>query len=129
MVHGIGGPFMVTEASDKGLHDEIIAAQKARAKIWSWKLILVSGLAAAGLGISLGASPTTGAPLVLCCIPIVCAYTDFLWNHLVIRCRLIGAWRRTRPGSDDLIEYERFSERLGKKGVGNLERRAIRWSM
>jgi hypothetical protein len=109
------------EGSDGELHDEIIASQNARARIWNWKLILISVLAAAGLGISVGASPNTGTPLVLCCIPVVCAYADLLCNHLSVRNHLIGAWRRTRHRSVEFKEYERFAQSLKDKGVWRLE--------
>ena len=111
---GVQGP-------DKELHEEIIASQRMRASIWKWKLVLLSALGAVGLGISLGAAPNCGTPLVLCCIPVVCAYADLLLNHLSIRSQLIGAWKRTRPRSDDIKKYEDFCRKLGDAGVGHLE--------
>jgi hypothetical protein len=57
------------------LREEIIEAEKARTDLLKWKLIIVSGLGAAGLGFT-GQSNVPGAPFVLLLIPGVCLYVD-----------------------------------------------------
>ena len=93
------------------LRNEIIESQKARNDLLKWKLLLVSGLGAAGLGFS----QHTGAfkdELVLCCIPFVCAYVDLVCHHLYLRILVIGKFISLIPakkGTRSCIgQYEIF---------------------
>ena len=93
------------------LRTEIIESQKARNDLMKWKLLLVSGLGAAGLGFS-EHSGTFRAELVLCCIPFVCAYVDLVCNHLSLRIRVIGKFISSTVIEDNTITcikaYEKF---------------------
>lgn len=91
---------------DDKLHDEIIETQKSRAKLWNWKITLIASIFAVGLGI--GIESDYYFPLVLCCIPIVCAYTDLLSGNLSTRNRLIGKWRLSPKSTS--IEYKNYEE-------------------
>ena len=90
-----------------------------------WKLLLVSGLGAAGLGFS-EHSGTFRAELVLCCIPFVCAYVDLVCNHLSLRIRVIGKFISSTAIEDNTIacikEYEKFIDAKirgsGNHGIG-----------
>ncbi len=70
------------------LRTQIAETQKARSDLMKWKLILVAGLGAAGLG--LGSSEIGPWHSVLCVIPLVCVYVDALCAHLSLRIRAIG---------------------------------------
>lgn len=72
----------------EAFRNEIVDAAKSRTDLLKWKLILVSALAAIGLGISNPISnvkPLISTHLALCLIPIVCVYVDLLCKHLQIR--------------------------------------------
>jgi hypothetical protein len=62
------------------LRQEIIEAQKIRAELNKWKLLIVSALTAVGLGLTESRS-VPYAELVLCGIPFACAYVDLLHYH------------------------------------------------
>jgi hypothetical protein len=120
------------------LRQEILEAQKRRADLIKWKLLLVSTLAATGLGLT--NSPSVPySELVLCCIPFVCAYVDSLCCHQALVINVIGEFIRTRSDSktdtQDIIEYEKFalkvrqiSYRKRKISAYDLERLNLRWS-
>jgi len=116
------------------LRDEIIAAQNARIDLLKWKLIIVSALAAAGLGIG-ATKDTTNFPLVLCCIPIVCAYVDLLCQHLTLRMLVIGRFIRTQSAQSvtqdagkNIISYEIFVDRAEVRPAFVLESYALIYS-
>ncbi len=93
------------------LRSEIIESQKARNDLMKWKLLLVSGLGAAGLGFS-EHSGKFRAELVLCCIPLVCAYVDLVCHHLSLRILVIGKFISSTSGHDQTLscirDYEKF---------------------
>ncbi len=96
------------------LRTELVEAQKARTDFIKWKLLLVSGLGAAGLGFTKSSS-LPYADLVLCCIPFVCAYTDLMCRHLSLRVVVIGEYISSMSVENSefryLTEYEKFSDK------------------
>lgn len=100
------GTFMNTPEFLAALRNEIIEAQKMEAEYIKWKLIAVSSVASISLGFTPGSpSPTssTKLDLLLCAIPLICAYIDFASINVMLRIATIGAYLR-RVGS----EYEKF---------------------
>jgi len=76
------------------LRAEILEAERSRSDLLKWKLVLVAGLGAIGIGVN----PDSGrVPLVLIGIPLVCAYVDLLCRHLTLRVHVIGQFLRSRP--------------------------------
>jgi len=88
------------------LRDEIIEAEKGRADLLKWKLIIVSALGAAALGFT-GQRDVHGAPFLLLLIPAVCLYVDLMCRHLSLRIIVIGTFLRLY-GWDEERSYERF---------------------
>ncbi|UCG47976.1 MAG: hypothetical protein JSU94_21160 [Phycisphaerales bacterium] len=93
------------------LRQELIETQKVRSELIKWKLLLVSALGAAGLGFAKTDSKIN-AEVLLCCIPLVCAYVDVQYDNLLLRIRGIATFLReigpkigVAPG---LVEYEKF---------------------
>jgi hypothetical protein len=111
------------------LREEIVESEKARAELLKWKLIAVSALGAAGLGLT-ESQNATGAHLVLPLIPPVCVYIDLLCRHMSLRILVIAAFMRSsRSGEGG--DYERFIKKIapeeGRK-VFSLEDFALEWS-
>ncbi|WP_432820890.1 glycoside hydrolase family 15 protein [Trichloromonas sp.] len=84
------------------LAEEIIEAQKVRSALLKWKLVLVSGLGAAGLGLT--SADKGGFLLLLALIPLVAVYVDLLCSSLNLRIILIGRYFAEK--TDD--PYEAF---------------------
>lgn len=109
------------------LRDEIVEAQKIRADLIKWKLILVAGLGGAGIGIE----NTEDFPLLLCLIPFVCAYVDAAARHLNLRMHVIAHFLRESPAvSTDAWagRYERLCKDVNASGVFGLEASVLLWS-
>lgn len=88
------------------LRTEIVESQKTQADFLKWKLIAAAVVASISLGIgSSTSSPPNpkGSQLLLCAIPLICAYVDFISLHIMIRIVTIGTFLR-RSGN----EYEGF---------------------
>ena len=97
------------------LRSEIVESQKTQAEFLKWKLIAISAVGS----ISLGFTPMTDPPrdaesikLLLCAVPLICAYVDFVSLHIMIRIVTIGVYLR-RHGS----EYENFVFLTREKGA------------
>ena len=91
------------------LRTEIIEAQKVRAEILKWKLILVAALGTVGLGFSHPEHMNVpNAYLVLLLVPLVCFYVDLLCKHMSLRMIVIGTFLRARASTTDDGAYERF---------------------
>lgn len=73
------------------LRQEILESQKARSDLLKWKLVLVAGLSAVGLGFNTGGR---SHPVVLVAIPLVCLYVDLLCRHQNLRIQLIAEFTR-----------------------------------
>lgn len=101
------------------LADEILGAHQARADFLKWKLILVAGLGAAGLGLGGENHPLR---LLLALIPLVCLYVDLLCTNLKVRIIVIGSFfANLRRDS-----YERYTQR--NRDVFQMEDWALHWS-
>ena len=99
------------------LRDEILEAQKMRADLIKWKLVLVAGLSAAGLGLH---DAQRKVALLLCLIPFVCVYVDIVARHLNLRIHVIAEYLRRQTGDPDSA-YEVFAGLMAKKNVFTLE--------
>ncbi len=78
------------------LRQEIMQAQATRIDLLKWKLALVSGLGAAGLGLQVsgGAVILANVGYLLAMIPLVCAYVDLLLQHTNLRILVIARFLR-----------------------------------
>lgn len=73
------------------LAEEILEAQKTRATLLQWKLLLVAALGAAAFGLTPGGGGRF--MLLLSLIPPVAAYVDLLCSNLNLRMILIGRFQ------------------------------------
>ena len=85
------------------LPDEIQGAHENRYDALKWKLLLVAGLGAAGLGIQENQHPIR---LLLALIPFVCIYVDLICTTLNVRIIVIGNYYAKLRGN----RYERFAQ-------------------
>lgn len=121
------------------LRQEIVHAQTIRSDLLKWKLALVGGLGAAGLGFA-GSEGLRNADLVLCAIPPVCVYVDLLCRHLSLRILVIGRFLAAEGRREGTLSafaaYEDFVQRSralpardGRGGSAfDLEDWALSWS-
>jgi len=108
------------------LREEIIESQKLRIDLFKWKLLLVAVLAATGLGLGQNASSAflPSIEYVLCVIPFVCIYVDFLCFHNSLRIIVIGKFLK-KNGND----YEKFVDDANiKVRPFAMEQGALKWS-
>jgi hypothetical protein len=106
---------MDPDRESEALRTEIVESQKTQAEFIKWKLIAVGAIASISLGLtgSTAASPDpNGLRLLLCGIPLVCAYVDFVSLHIMMRIVAIGAFLR-HSGS----AYEGFIFRTRESGA------------
>ncbi len=107
------------------LRQEIIELFKLRADFIKWKLLIVSILAATGLGLTGDKLPQIPyAFLVLTLIPLVCLYVDLLCKHNSLRILVIGAFKRTIV-DDSEYKYEIFAKECAEHNIFSLEEYAI----
>lgn len=104
------------------LRNEIINAQDSRSDLLKWKLLLVAGLGTAGLGLGSFAKEGNAESifypeLLLCLIPFVCLYVDFLCRHLNLRMSVIGQFLRYDPTDETCRHYEKFCSEMAKKDI------------
>jgi hypothetical protein len=95
------------------LRGEIVEAQKLRADFVKWKLIITSGLGAAGLGFT-EHSTLKYAYVVLTVIPFACAYVDLVCRHINLRIIIIGSFLKVCPGGLESA-YEAFVDKTRGK--------------
>jgi hypothetical protein len=89
---------------DKMLRTEIIESQKTQADFLKWKLISVATVASISLGFASTSNPVVeGVKLLLCLVPLICAYVDLTSLHIMIRIITIGIYLK-RSGN----AYEKF---------------------
>ena len=105
------------------LRDEIIEAQKIRADLIKWKLVLVAALGASGLG--LGASQEGSMYMLLGLIPFVCSYVDLETRHLELRVHVIAAFMRhyskyIPQQNASLSDYEVYCKSLHDRKIFTL---------
>ena len=110
------------------LRQEILESQKARSDFLKWKLVVVAGLGAAGMGFTSGGYRY--GHVVLCFIPFACIYVDLLCRHLSLRIFIIGQFIKSEKPEDVNAQYvhlyERFSDRLSY--AFTLEAWDLHWS-
>ncbi len=83
----------IFEQHDQGLRSEIIESQKTQAEFLKWKLIAVATLASISLGLTTGSRrDDTYSRLLVCLVPLICAYVDLTSLHIMIRIITIGAY-------------------------------------
>jgi hypothetical protein len=102
-----------------------LQAQSARSDLLKWKLGLVGVIGGIGLGLA-GSRSSAHADLVLCVIPLVCAYVDLLARHLSLRMLVIGGFIREKCKATPLQGYENYAQDH-RKAFG-LEESAVTWS-
>lgn len=107
------------EDQEEQLSRQLIEAQKIHSDLLKWKMIVVAALGAVGLGLSGSAGETSLVKpyLVLCCIPLVCAYIDLLARHLSLRILVIAKFLR----KDREDPYQDFAQKAREKGAFLLE--------
>jgi len=93
------------------LREEILQAEQARSGLLKWKLGLVGGIGALGLGFS-GHGTFGHAEFVLALIPFVCVYVDLLSRHLSLRIVVIGTFLRTQhvEGVSEATGFRAYEE-------------------
>jgi len=90
------------------LRSEIVEAQKTGADFLKWKLIGIAAVSSIALGLSTPAgTPGPDARLIVCLVPLICAYVDMVSLDVVIRIIVIAAFLR-----DHGDEYEKCVDRL-----------------
>jgi hypothetical protein len=98
------------------LRDEIIEAQKARFELLKWKLVIVSIVGAAALGIH---RETHAVLAILALIPLASLYVDIVCYHLALRTIVIGSFLKSfAPDTCGIVQtddvkiyrsYEKFA--------------------
>lgn len=114
-----------------GLRSEILESQKARIDLLKFKLIAIAALGSVGLGLGEYSKKTGNIDIILCIIPFVCIYIDFLCYHNTMRILVIGQFLAY---SDDA--YEQYLPKLGENNGENsksgyyfeLEDFSLEWS-
>jgi hypothetical protein len=96
------------------LKEEINQSTDALHDFAKWKLIVVSALAAAALGLT----PTGPYPSLLVLIPYACAYVDLNSYQHLIRITVIAQFLRKHDGDKDLQLYELQCDHLRAKRYG-----------
>jgi len=100
---------------DKMLRAEIIESEKTQADFLKWKLIAVAAVASISLGFAGTTNPTVpGARLLLCLVPLICAYVDLMSLHIMIRIITIGLYLKISGNS-----YEEFVFAVRERGAAN----------
>ncbi len=103
----------------ESLKQELLQSQQTRDSFMKYKLLLVSGIGAVGLGFS-KSSPVPQAELVLCLIPIACCYVDLLCRNLSLRTKLLSRFFFEENRYADRVEarfecfYQKFDKTRGK---------------
>jgi len=98
---------------DKMLRAEVIESQKTQADFLKWKIISVATIAAISLGLASTTNPTVqGAKLLLCLVPLICAYVDLTSLHIMIRIIMIGIYLKNLGNAYEKFVFE-ARERTG----------------
>jgi len=98
---------------DKLLRGEVIESQKTQADFLKWKIISVATIASISLGLASTTNPTIqGAKLLLCLVPLICAYVDLTSLHIMIRIIMIGIYLKKVGNAYETFVFE-ARERTG----------------
>lgn len=119
------GPARRSEDNEKMLSEtmpilrrEIVESQRSGADFLKWKLIATATVASIALGLRAhpvtGLEPQKGGPpvqLIICLIPLICAYVDMVSLDLAIRILAIGAFLRAHGDVyENWVQDERGSD-------------------
>jgi hypothetical protein len=101
---------------ENSLRLEIVESQKTQAEFLKWKLLGVAGIGSLALGMS-DRTPVTNLDLLLCLIPLICAYVDLISVHIMLRIVAIGTYLRKskRAVGGAVKDYESFLHEVRKR--------------
>lgn len=104
------------------LREEIIGAKRTQTDFLKWKLIAVGAVAGVTFGVAPGAdaSDVERVSLLLCAIPLICAYTDFISLHIMLSIITIGAYLK-----ESKDPYETFVFALREKKINPFRLEAL----
>jgi hypothetical protein len=92
------------------LRSEVVHAQQMGSDFLKWKLIGAASVASVGLGFGERSSTAlVDASLLICLIPLICAYVDLARLDLVVRVVVIARFLSINGD-----QYEQFVEELRK---------------
>jgi hypothetical protein len=97
------------------LRQEIIESQKTQADFLKWKLISVATVGAISFGFTSNVKLTaSSAKLLLCMVPMLCAYVDLISLHLMIRIITIGLYLKIQGNN-----YESYVGQIRERSKAN----------
>jgi len=97
------------------LRQEIIESQKTQADFLKWKLISVATVSAISFGFTSDVKLTaSSAKLLLCMVPMLCAYVDLISLHLMIRIITIGLYLKIQG-----TKYESYIGQIRERSKTN----------
>lgn len=100
---------------EHALRTEIIESQNTQADFLKWKLISVAGIASIALGLGPSSTPAVaGAKLLMCSVPLICAYVDLISLQITNRILLIGLYLKQSGNA-----YEKFVFKVRDKTTTN----------
>ncbi len=113
------------QISKSAIFKEMLASQKRRDDLMKWKLIVISALGAAGLGL-VENKCFDNLQLILTVIPVACVYIDMLCRYLSLRTKRINSFISTLDEPNDIdVKYAKFYLNLRPKAGGTLESYAL----
>ena len=125
-----GNQFFVEQRhyTATSLRIQITDTQKVRSDLMKWKLVIVAGLGAAGLGFQ--NTTFEQKHILLCFVPFVCIYVDALCAHLSLRIKAIGEFLVSREPKSEIEEYVRDYEKFLRISppTFRLETIALHWT-
>jgi hypothetical protein len=89
--------YKLPESVHVALRHEIIEAERAGSDFLKWKLIAAATVASIGVGFWNSARPMAAdAKLLICLVPLICAYVDMVSLDLAVRITVIASFLRTK---------------------------------
>jgi hypothetical protein len=104
----------------EAFRNEIIEAEKGRMDLLKWKVLLIAGIGAVGLGFSSSEKeviPVISRHLLICIIPLVCVYVDSLCQHLQIRILVISEFfqhYQDQSKDKEMMSFQEYEEFCNK---------------
>jgi hypothetical protein len=96
-----------TAAQEEKLRHEIVESQKSLADLAKWKLIAVAAVASVSFpGKDALPGGGNGAALLICLVPLICAYVDLSSIHIILRIVLIGIYLKHCDNPYELYVFE-----------------------
>jgi hypothetical protein len=114
---------------EEKLRHEIVESQKSLADLAKWKLIAVAAVASVSFPGKDALGGGNGAALLICLVPLICAYVDLSSIHIMLRIVLIGIYlkHRENPYEQVCVRDARPGQReplpLRNRGALRLEHR------